>query len=181
MNCTQCGAFINEDKRFCTQCGARVESGREVSPYEMTDEISNKQQVKVQKVIVGQEERYEVRGDSRQSEVKEEMWFGNSRGIVGFAELLVTLLAHPMTTGQALYSHFDKKVSCIYVAILITLSSCITYLSFQSISNKIANLFIRSVYKIFFRFSSCKRVFIEVIEKGNSQGLNSDTNEVRPF
>lgn len=187
MNCTQCGAFINENKRFCTQCGARVESGREVSPYEITDEISNKQQVKVQKVTVEQEERefrkiekvetgirlpkgipsgmdksnesiipkqkvrYEVRGDSRQSEVNEEMWFGNSKGIVGFAELLVTLLAHPMTTGQALYSNFDKKVSCIYVAILITLSSCITYLSFQSISNKIANLFY-DIFDYFFGY-----------------------------
>lgn len=193
MNCTQCGALIDEGKKFCTQCGARIEWEMQVPAYERSDEMLGQYEEKEQEIageqalrearavkkiedivdvpkrndyisepVPSQKERhYETRKSRSQVIVNEELELGGSTGIVGFAELLATLMAHPMTTGPLLYSYFDKNISCIYAAILVILNSCITYLSFGSISSRIAELFY-DVFDYFFGYGTVQYFLGEI-------------------
>ena len=170
MKCSQCGAPIEENLKFCTQCGARVEqveeessqAGEELSEQEDRDNEQveeKKERVLTRPIAKSQPKPKEARPIPRQSEVNTEMTmemlaalqrgqlkekpyvWENRKGLNGFAEVLLAIIVNPIASGGALYLRLTKKMTVLYMFIMVLLTSCVSYLIYITQAKRAAALF----------------------------------------
>ena len=159
MKCSQCGAPIEENLKFCTQCGARVKQVEEERSQEGEKLIEQEDRVLTRPIAKSQPKPKEARPLSRSRETNTKMTkemlaalqrdkleekpyvWENRKGLTGFAEVLLAIIVNPIASGEALYLRLTKKMTVLYMFIMVLLTSCVSYLIYITQAKRAAALF----------------------------------------
>lgn len=177
MNCSQCGAFVEDNMKFCKQCGARIrrsEAEQEEKIPSVQDLMAAQEATKEEIIttrkkpvaIVKPKEKTKTvdklnqgAQNNRKRHVEQGYDWQYNGGINGFVETLIALVKRPITSSQELYFRLEQKQTLLYMIALLLISGCMSYLNFLTLSNKVATIFYE-LFDYFFGYGTIQ-YFIE--------------------